>query len=58
MSEAERLVQDLLDLLERVVTGRSVKTDDAAELLDRVEDWLRRQRQPARRAFTVIKGGR
>jgi hypothetical protein len=57
MSEAESLIRELIVLFERVVTGRRVQTDDATDLLDHIEDWLRRQSSP-RRPFTVIDGGR
>jgi hypothetical protein len=56
MSEAECLIRELVELLDRFVAGSRVG-DDAGDLLNHVEDWLRRQSSP-RRPFTVIKGGR
>jgi hypothetical protein len=56
MSEAESLIRELINLLDRFVAGRRIG-EDASDLLNHVEDWLRRQSSP-RRPFTVIKGGR
>jgi hypothetical protein len=57
MSEAESLIRELVDLLDRFVAGRRVG-EDSVDLLNHVEDWLRRQQRPARRSLTIIKGGR
>jgi hypothetical protein len=56
MSEAECLIRELVDLLDRFVAGRRIG-NEAGDLLNHVEDWLRRQSSPMR-PFTVIKGGR
>jgi hypothetical protein len=56
MSEAECLIRELIDLLDRFIAGRRIG-DDVGDLLNHVEDWLRRQSSP-RRPFTIIKGGR
>jgi hypothetical protein len=57
MSEAECLIRELIALLDRFVAGRRVG-EDAGDLLNHVEDWLRRQQRPTRRSLTIIKGGR
>jgi hypothetical protein len=56
MSESEALIRELVELLDRFVAGRRIG-DDASDLLNHVEDWLRRQSSP-RRPFTIINGGR
>jgi hypothetical protein len=55
MSEAECLIRELVELLDRFVAGRRIG-EDAVDLLNHVEDWLHRQQRPMRRS--IIKGGR
>jgi hypothetical protein len=57
LSEAECLIRELVELLDRFVAGRRIG-EHAGDLLNHVEEWLGRQQRPARRSFTVINGGR
>jgi hypothetical protein len=57
MTESEVLIRKLIELLDRFVAGRRVG-EDSVDLLNHVEDWLRRQARPMRRSLTIIKGGR
>jgi hypothetical protein len=57
VSEAEAIVRELVDGLTSVIVRKTIP-DDLRDLLDHVEDWLRRQRSRPHgyRPFTVING--